>query len=321
MEYHQLNHTDLRVSRLCFGAMTFGKPADQLCATRMVERCMTAGINFFDTANAYQRGEAEVMLGNALLGKRKEVVLATKVHHKMVEGPDGAGLSKPAIFRAVEDSLRRLQTDYIDLYYLHEPDYDVPKEETMDAMDALVRQGKVRYIASSNHSSWQVCQYHWIADKKKYQAPYIAQLMYNLIARGIEQEFLPMAKELGISIVVYNPLAGGLLTGKHKPEAIPPGRFNANQLYQDRYWHREDFEALEKLKKISADSGRSLISISFAWLLHHTSIACIILGASRMEQLEQNLKACDEGPLPEAVVKACHAVWLEFRGPSPIYNR
>jgi aryl-alcohol dehydrogenase-like predicted oxidoreductase len=302
--------------------MTFGKPADQLCATRMIERCIEAGINFVDTANAYQHGEAESMLGNALRGKRKEVVLATKVHHKMGDGPDEAGLSKHAIFHAVEDSLRRLQTDYLDIYYLHEPDYGVPMEETMDAMNTLVSQGKIRYIATSNHASWQVCELHWIADMKKYQAPSIAQPMYNLIARGIEQEFMPMAKKLGISTVVYNPLAGGLLTGKHKPETIPPGtRFDANALYQNRYWNPQDFKAVEQLKRIAADAGRSLVSLSLNWLLHHTSANCIILGASRMEQLEENLKACSEGPLPKTTVEACDATWSEFRGPSPIYNR
>jgi aryl-alcohol dehydrogenase-like predicted oxidoreductase len=163
---------------------------------------------------------------------------------------------------------------------------------------------------------------HWIADRKKYPGPSIAQPMYNLIARGIEQEFMPMAKKLGVSTVVYNPLAGGLLTGKHKPEAISPGtRFDANSTYQDRYWKPQDFKAVEQLKKIAANEGRSLVSLSLNWLLHHTSADCMILGASRMEQLEENLKACSEGPLAKTSVEACDAVWSEFRGPSPIYNR
>jgi aryl-alcohol dehydrogenase-like predicted oxidoreductase len=302
--------------------MTFGKPVDQPCATRMIERCIDAGINFVDTANGYQHGAAESMLGNALRGKRKELILATKVHHKMGDGPDDAGLSKRAIFRAVEESLRRLQTDYLDIYYLHEPDYNVPMEETLEAMNTLVRQGKILYIATSNYASWQVCEMHWISDKNKYQAPSIAQPMYSLIARGIEQEFMPMAKKLGISTIAYNPLAGGLLTGKHKSETISPGtRFDANPLYQNRYWNQQNFKAVEQLKRIAADAGLSLVSLSLNWLLHHTGVDCIVLGASRMEQLEENLKACSEGPLSKATVEACDAVWKEFRGPSPIYNR
>ena len=326
MEYCHLNRTNLRVSRVCMGTMTFGKPVDQATATCMVERCIEAGINFFDSANAYQHGGAESLLGNALSGRRKEVVLSTKVQHKMGEGPDQAGLSKCAIVRAVEESLQRLQTDYLDVYYLHEPDYSVPIEETLEAMDALVRQGKIRYMATSNYASWQVCEMHWIAEKNNYQAPVIAQPMYSLIARGLEQEFLPMAKRLGVSTFAYNPLAGGLLSGKHDLNTVSPGgRFDpafwGKALYQKRYWHPESFRAVEELKKIAAEAGRSLPSLAFNWLLHHTASTGFILGASRLEQLEENLKACEEGRLSPETVQACDAVWQTFRGPAPVYNR
>ncbi len=326
MDYRQLNRTDLRVSRICLGSMTFGRPVDQATANRMVERSLEAGINFFDSANAYQHGEAERLLGNALRGKRKQMVVGTKVHHKMGDGPDEEGLSKRAILRAVEDSLRRLQTDYLDIYYLHEPDYGVPIEESLEAMNALVCQGKVRYTATSNYSSWQVCEMHWIAERNRYQAPVIAQPMYSLIARGIEQEFLPMSKRLGISTIAYNPLAGGLLSGKHNAKAvIPGGRFDPAfwgiPIYQERYWHERTFTAVEQLKKIAASAGRSLPSLAFNWLLHHTEVDGMILGASRMEQLEENLKSCGEGPLSPETVKACDEVWQSFRGPVPIYNR
>lgn len=321
MDYRQLKRTDLRVSRLCFGAMTFGKPADQAAATRMVDCCIEAGMNFFDTANVYQTGVAETMLGNAIRGRRDKLVIASKVRGKMGEGPDESGLSKIAIFRAIEESLRRLQTDYLDLYYLHQPDYSVPIEETMDAMETLVRQGKVRYVATSNYASWQVCQMHWIAEKKKYQAPAIAQVMYNLIARSLEQEFVPMAKELGVSIIAYNPLAGGLLTGKHDPHTIAAGTRFENKQYQDRYWHQQDFQAVERLRQIAQQAGRSLISLALNWVLHHTATDCVILGASRIEQLKQNLQACEEGPLAAETVKACDEVWKELRGPAPAYNR
>jgi aryl-alcohol dehydrogenase-like predicted oxidoreductase len=302
--------------------MTFGKPADQSSATCMVNCCIEAGINFFDCANAYQHGEAESMLGAAISGKRHQLVVASKVHHKMGDGPDEGGLSKRAITRAIEDSLRRLQTDYLDIYYLHEPDYSVSMEETMDAMDTLVRQGKVRYVGASNYASWQVCQMHWIAEKNNYQAPSIAQPLYNLIARGIEQEFQPMASRLGVSTIVYNPLAGGLLTGKHDPSRVTPGtRFETTAVYQDRYWRPQAFRALSQFREIAAVAGRSLSSLAFNWLLHHTAATCVILGASRLEQLQQNLTACSEGSLSHETVKACDNVWDEFRGPAPIYNR
>jgi aryl-alcohol dehydrogenase-like predicted oxidoreductase len=184
-------------------------------------------------------------------------------------------------------------------------------------METLVRQGKVRYIATSNYASWQICQMHSIAANKKLQFPTISQSMYNLIARSIEPELVPMAKEFGVSIVVYNPLAGGLLTGKHNPATVTPGtRFDDNKMYKDRYWLPQDFTAVEKLRKIAADAGRSLVSLSLSWLLHHTAIDCIILGASRLEQLSQNIQASEEGPLPAEVVEACDQVWRELRGPA-----
>ena len=326
MDYRQLKRTDLKVSRVCCGSMTFGRPVDQPTANRMVDRCIEAGINFFDSANAYQHGGAERILGEALKGKRYKVILSTKVHHKMGDGPDEAGLSRRAIFRAIDESLKRLQTDYLDVYYLHEPDYEVPIEETLDAMNALIQQGKIRYMAHSNYASWQVVEMHWIAEKNNYPAPVLAQPMYSLVARGIEQEFLPMAKRLGVSTIVYNPLAGGLLSGKHDPATVTPGgRFDpafwGMALYQDRYWHPETFRAVEKLKKAAADAGRSLPSLAFNWLLHHTASDGVLLGASRMEQLEENLRACGEGPLSDETVKACDAVWQEYRAPVPVYNR
>ena len=322
MDYRELQHTDLRASRLCLGTMTFGKQTDQAAAHAMVDRCIDAGINFFDTANAYEHGASEVMLGNAVQGRRDKLIIASKVQHKMGDGADEGGLSRAAIFRAVEDSLRRLRMDYLDIYYLHQPDYGVPIEETLDAMETLVRQGKIRYTAASNYAGWQICQMHCIAGQKKLHVPGIAQMMYNLIARGVEQEFTSMARELGVSIIVYNPLAAGLLTGKHSSRAFTPGtRFDYNKVYQDRYWHPQDFAAVEKLAKIAVDAGRSLISLSLNWLLHHTATDCVLLGASRLEQLEQNLKACEDGPLPAQTVEACDRVWKELRGPAPAYNR
>ncbi len=224
--------------------------------------------------------------------------------------------------RAIDESLKRLQTDYLDLYYLHAPDHTVPIEESLEAMESLVKQGKVRYPACSNYAGWEVVQMLCIAKERGWHAPYVSQPMYNLLARGIEQEYLAMCKEFGVSTVVYNPLAGGLLTGKHRPDAVIPGtRFDNNKLYQDRYWHQQYFNAVERLRQIAQSAGRSLISLSLNWLLHHTASDVVILGASSLEQLNENLAAGEEGPLPEEVVKACDQVWQDLRGPLPVYNR
>jgi aryl-alcohol dehydrogenase-like predicted oxidoreductase len=322
MDYQNLTGTELNVSRACFGAMTFGGQVDEVPAARMVEVCLERGINFFDTANVYQRGLSEELLGKALQGKREKVVLASKVRGKMGEAADQNGLSKAAITRAVEESLKRLQTDYLDIYYLHQPDYDVPIEETLEAMQGLVKSGKVRYPASSNYASWQVGQMRYLAGEKNYRPVLIAQQMYNLLARGLEQEFIPMAKELDVSLIAYNPLAGGLLTGKHDVASVTPGtRFDKNSMYQDRYWRGENFHAVERLQSIAEKSRRSLISLSLNWLMHHTPVDCVILGASKIEQLEQNLNALNEGPLPAEVVEGCNEVWRDLRGPTPVYNR
>ena len=317
-----LKHTDLHVSRVCLGAMTFGGQTDEESAARMIALCQESGINFLDTANVYNAGASEEMVGRLLGNRRRDFVLASKVRNKMGDAPDQSGLSRAAILRAIDESLRRLRTDYLDLYYLHLPDPNVPVEESLDAMNDLVKQGKVRYLASSNYSAWQMTEMFWIADRKRYQAPWAAQPMYNLLARGIEQEYLPMCKQFNVSNIVYNPLAGGLLTGKHKREAPLPGtRFDKNKMYLDRYWHPADFEAVERLKQIAGKAGRSLLSMSLNWLYHHAAIDCIILGASRVEHLEQNLTALGEGPLSPDTLEACDRVWAELRGPTPKYNR
>lgn len=317
-----LKQTDLKVSRLSFGTMPFGSQADEMASTRMVEYCLDSGINFFDTANMYNMGLAEEVLGKALKGKRHRVVLASKVRWKMGEAPDQQGLSRPAILRAVDESLRRLQTDYLDLYYLHMPDWDVRIEETLGAMDELVKQGKVRYPAASNYAGWQIVQMRWIADRNGYKPVSVTQPMYSLIARGIEQEYLPMCKEFDIATLVYNPLAGGLLTGKHKQEAPIAGtRFDKNKLYLDRYWHMQDFEAVEELRSIAAKDGRSLISLALNWILHHTPVDGVIIGASRLEQLKENLAVLNDGPVSPDALAACDAIWRRLRGVTPKYNR
>lgn len=302
--------------------MTFGGQTEEPTSVQMVDRCIEAGINFFDTANVYTGGKSEAFLGTALKGRRQRVLLASKVANKVGDAPDQKGLSRPAIRRAIDESLARLQTDYLDLYYMHLPDYATRIEESLAAMDELVQEGKVRHVAQSNYSSWQVTQMQWLAEKNDYKPIVVSQPMYNLLARGIEQEFLPMSKEFGIANVVYNPLAGGLLTGKHKAEQpIEGSRFDKNKMYLDRYWHPDDFSAVEAVRDIARKCGRSMVSVALGWLLHHTSIECVILGASKLEQLDENLKAAEEGPLDAETLAALDKVWERLRGVTPKYNR
>ena len=322
MDQITLSKTGLKVSRLCFGTMTFGGQTDEPASVQMVERCLDAGINFFDTANAYTGGTSETMLGRALKGRRHRVILASKVSNKVGDAPDQKGLSRPAIRRGIEESLQRLETDYLDLYYMHLPDYSTPMEESLAAMDELVKEGKVRHFAQSNYAAWQVVEMQWIAADNKYQPVVVSQPMYNLLARGIEQEFLPMSKAFSIANVVYNPLAGGLLTGKHNvAEPIRGSRFDKNKMYLDRYWHEDDFSAVEAVRDIAQKSGRSMVSLALCWLLHHTAIECVILGASKLEQLDQNLGAAEEGALDAETLARLDEVWQRLRGVTPKYNR
>ena len=322
METRTLGQTGLTVSRACFGTMTFGSQVDEAGAARIVERCLEGGINFFDTANVYNQGVSEEIVGKALKGRRDRVVLASKVRGKMGDAPDESGLSRAAILKAIDESLRRLQTDCLDLYYLHQPDYTIPIEETLEVMDELVRAGKVRYPACSNYSSWQVARMLWIADSRGYRPATVTQPMYNLLARGLEQEYLPMCREFGVATVVYNPLAGGLLTGKQRRDAPLAGtRFDNNQMYLDRYWHAACFDAVERLHAIAQEAGRSLVSLALNWILHHSPVDCVILGASKLEQLDENLKALNDGALPAGAVAACDEVWHGLQGVTPKYNR
>jgi aryl-alcohol dehydrogenase-like predicted oxidoreductase len=322
METRTLPHTDLTVSRICFGTMTFGGQTSEEAAREMVDLCFDRGINFFDTANVYNQGESERILGRALKGLRDRVVLASKVRGKMGDAPDQQGLSRAAILRAIDESLQRLGTDYLDIYYLHMPDYETPIEETLAAMDEVVRAGKVRYPATSNYAAWQVTEILCISGQKGYRPPWISQPMYNLLARGIEQEYLPMCERFGISTFVYNPLAGGLLTGKQRRDAPISGtRFDGNKLYLDRYWHEEQFNAVDALRDIAAAAGRSMVSLALNWAMRHTPATGLILGASRMEQLKENLDALGDGPLPPDVIERCDAVWRRLRGVTPQYNR
>jgi len=303
--------------------LTFGLQADEAEALRIVDRCLDAGINFIDTANVYNKGAAETILAKALAGRRQKVVLATKVGLKAGDGPDESGLSRAAIHKALEASLRRLQTDYVDLYYLHLPDYNVPIEETLAAMDEVVRAGKVRYPAVSNFAAWQICQMHWIAEKNGFKPPCVSQPMYNVLTRAIEDEYLAFCKRFNVAVVTYNPLGGGLLTGKQSKQRGPISgtRFDGNQIYLNRYWHDDYFAAVEELLGIARAAGKTPVELALQWLLAQPQVDSIILGASYDKQLEENLKASQGGALDESLLARCDAVWKRLRGITPKYNR
>jgi aryl-alcohol dehydrogenase-like predicted oxidoreductase len=320
-----LGRTGLTVSRVCFGTITFGSQVGEADARRIVDFCLDRGVNFLDTANVYNQGESERILGLCLKGRRDQVVLASKACGAMTGStPEETyeGLSRAAIFKAVDASLARLGTDYLDLYYLHRPDYTVPIEESLGALEDLVKAGKIRFPALSNYAACQVTEAQWIASDQKYTPATVTQPLYNLLGRGLEQEYLPMCRRLGIFTCIYNPLAGGLLTGKQQADRPLPGsRFDNNQMYLDRYWHPAFFEAVEELSRSASACGRSLVSVALNWLQHHTPIDCMILGASSLEQLQQNLAVLQEGALPDEVTNTCDRVWAKLRGVTPKYNR
>jgi aryl-alcohol dehydrogenase-like predicted oxidoreductase len=321
MQTRPLGRTGITVPRVCFGAMTFGSQVDQTGAQAIVDYLMDRGLNFLDTANVYNQGESERILGRCIAGRRDKVILASKARGRMNEA-GYEGLSREAIFRSVDDSLRRLNTDYLDLLYLHQPDYAVPIGESLEALETLVKAGKIRFPALSNYAAWQVTQSQWIAAAEGYTPATVTQPMYNLLARGLEQEYLPMCAQLGIFTCIYNPLAGGLLTGKqHKDAPVAGSRFDKNQMYLDRYWHPDFFAAVDTLSAAAKAHGRSLVSVALCWLYRHTAADCLILGASRLEQLEQNLAALEEEPLPETLLATCDTVWASLRGVTPKYNR
>lgn len=302
MEYVNLGRAGVKVSRLCLGTMMFGGPTDEAESIRIIHRALDAGINFVDTANVYNAGESEVVTGRAIRDRRSQVVLATKVKNAMGEGPNDQGLSRGHVIRECENTLRRLGTDTIDVYYMHAPDLSTPLEESLQAMDDLVRQGKVRYVACSNYYAYQVALMLGIAERRNLERITCVQPLYNIVNREIEVELLPFCAEQGIGVVPYSPLARGVLTGKYRPGQAPPEGSRAAR--GDRRIHQtelreESYVVAQQLRTLTEARGCTLSQYALAWVLASPVVTSAIIGPRTMEQLEDNLPALDVKLTPE----------------------
>ena len=322
MKKRILRGTGATVSEICLGTMTFGQQVDEAEADRILGVAMDGGVNFVDTADVYVNGESERITGKILKGKRDQLILASKVGSPSEDGnPRTSGLHKWHVLKGVEESLQRLQTDCLDILYLHRPDRDTPIDETLEACDQLIRQGKAHYLATSNNSSWKMMELSLKSEYKGYSPPCVTQLPYNLITRGIEDECLEYCESKDVGLVVYNALAGGLLTGKHSSQKPVEGsRFDYSKMYFDRYFNETNFQALEALQQVADHAGIGLAELSLRWLASQPQVDSILLGASRVEQMEQNL-ASFKGTLEQDILEACDHVWQQIRGDHFRYYR
>jgi aryl-alcohol dehydrogenase-like predicted oxidoreductase len=303
MEFRQLGRSGLRVPVLAFGTATFGGgndfyrawgSTDVAEAKRLVDLCLDAGVSFFDTANSYSTGMAEEILGAAIAGRRQDIILASKATFPMGPGPNDAGSSRHFLRRACEDSLRRLRTDHIDVYYMHGFDENTPVEETLKALDALVTSGKVTYVACSNFSGWQLMKSLAISDRYGW-APYVAhQAYYSLVAREYEWELMPLAIDQGVGTVAWSPLAGGALAGKvRRGQPIPDGS-RVSQLGLERAGDVERlFDIVAVLEEIARETGKTVPQVALNWVLHRPTVASVVIGARSEIQLRENLAAAD----------------------------
>jgi aryl-alcohol dehydrogenase (NADP+) len=307
MRHVRLGRTGLSVSRLCLGTMTFGLQCDEPTSSAILDRAAAGGITFLDTSDVYPLGgslqtvgRTEEILGRWLANRRHDFVIATKCFGATSAHPWDRGNSRKHILDAIDGSLRRLRTDYVDLYQLHHPDPDTPIEESLRALDDVVRAGKARYIGCSNFHAYQVARALGKSEAHGLTSFDSVQPRYNLLFRQIERELLPLCQEEGIGVIPYNPLAGGFLSGKHQAESGPTAgtRFtlgSAARRYQERYWHEREFATIDALRPLAAEAGMSLVQLAVAWVLAHPAVTAPIIGASRPEQLDQVLPAVDKG--------------------------
>ena len=300
MRYRSLGRTGVQVSPFCLGTMMFGLRTAPEVAYAILDRAFEAGLNFVDTANIYSYGRSEEIVGQALRrsGKRQRVVLATKVYgHIESTDPNARGCSRRHVIEQCEASLRRLQTDWIDLYQIHRPCPEIPIDETLRALDDLVRQGKVRYIGTSTYAAWQIVEALWVSDRLALNRFVCEQPPYNILDRRIERELLPMARTYGLAVIPWSPLAGGLLSGKYGRDAPPPPDSRYADLEtnptQRQHWTEPALDAIEKLRPLAAGRGCSLSQLALAWCLDRPGVTSPIVGPRTIAQLEDNLTALD----------------------------
>jgi aryl-alcohol dehydrogenase-like predicted oxidoreductase len=310
MQYTKFGRTGLRVSKLCLGTMTFGLQCDEAKSRAIMDTAAEGGIDFFDTADVYPlgggrstAGRTEEIVGAWLKGKRRDFILATKCVGVTGPKPWDQGMSRKHILDAIDLSLRRLDTDYVDLYQLHGYDSLTPIDEALEALDIVVRSGRARYVGVSNWPAHKVARALGRSELKNLVNVASVQPRYNLLFRSFERDLLPMCAEESIAVIPYNPIAGGLLTGKHDHKAPPPAgtRFSlgtAARRYQERYWNEKQFETIEALRPIASEAGISMATMAVAWVLSNPAITAPIVGASRSEQLADSLAAAEMGVLP-----------------------
>jgi 1-deoxyxylulose-5-phosphate synthase len=324
LRHVRLGRTGLAVSRLCLGTMTFGLQCDEPASVAILDRAAAAGITFLDTADVYPLGgsletvgRSEEIVGRWLAGRRHDFVVATKCYGVMSHRPWDRGNSRKHVLDAIEGSLRRLRTDYVDLYQLHHPDSETPLDESLRALDDVVRAGKARYVGCSNFFAYQVARALGRSELLGLARLDSVQPRYNLLFRQIERELLPLCEEEGIGVIPYNPLAGGFLSGKHRHEAGPTAgtRFtlgSAARRYQDRYWHEREFATVEALRPLAAEAGVSMTRMAVGWVLAQPAVTAPIVGASRPEQLDDVLAAVEKD-LDPALVARLDELTREYR--------
>lgn len=316
---------EARTSRFVLGTMTFGDTVDRETSAEMVRTAVDAGVTVIDTANGYAGGETERILGGILPGY-DDLVLCTKAGMPHPDAGDHAPLSREGLRKSLGGSLGRLGRDSIDLFYLHQPDRATPIEETLETLAEFLDDGTITAWGVSNYAAWQIADLDAAARALEIPGPAVAQQLYNLVARRIEDEYAEYAVSHGLSTMVYNPLGGGLLTGRHSFEGGPGqhGRFADSRLaamYTERYWNEDLFRAIGRLQEIAEEAGLPLIELALRWLVSQPVTDSLLLGGSKPSQLLSNLEALARGPLPEDVLTACDEAGAALRGPMPAYNR
>ncbi|MDE2357428.1 MAG: aldo/keto reductase [Alphaproteobacteria bacterium] len=293
MEYRRLGTSGLKVSEVGLGCNNFGMRIDQEATTAVVHACLDAGVTFFDTADVYGGSKSETMLGVALEGKRHEVIIATKFASPMGAGPFERGGSRRYVMAAAEASLKRLKTDYIDLYQMHRPDPETPIEETLSALDDLVRQGKVRYIGNSNFSGWQIADADWTSRTRGFERFVSAQNNFSLLERKVAFEVIPACHRFGLGLLPFFPLASGLLTGKYRRGEAPPEgtRLAAFGARAQGTLNDATFDRIDALTAWAGERGKTLLDLAFGWLLGHAEVSSVIAGATGPEQVRANAAA------------------------------